>query len=60
VVPPRLVEENGFAARCSEGFEVHLGEEHDAHEWVDVPTALARLPFRGLREGVLRAAKALT
>ena len=27
-----------------------------AFEWVDVPTALARLPFRGLRETVRRAA----
>jgi lipoyl(octanoyl) transferase len=59
VVPPRLVEENGFAARCSEGLEVRLGDEHDAYEWVDVPTALARLPFQGLREGVRRAARAL-
>jgi lipoyl(octanoyl) transferase len=59
-VPPRLVEENGFGARCSEDFEPRLGDEHDAHEWVDIPTALARLPFRGLREGILRAAKALT
>jgi lipoyl(octanoyl) transferase len=58
-VPPRLVEENGFAARCSEGLEVQLGNEHDACEWVDVPTALARLPFQGLREGVRRAARAL-
>ena len=58
-VPPRLVEENGFATRCSEGLEVHLGDEHDAYEWVDVPTALARLPFQGLREGVRRAARAL-
>ncbi len=55
VVPPRLVEENAFAARCSDNFEIRLGDEHDAHEWVDVPTALARLPFRGLREGVQRA-----
>ncbi|WNG25968.1 lipoyl(octanoyl) transferase LipB [Cystobacter fuscus] len=54
-VPPRLVEENAFAARCDAGFEVRLGDEHDAFEWVDVPTALERLPFRGLREGVERA-----
>ncbi len=60
VVPPRLVEENGFAARCTSGFEARLGDEHDAYEWVDVPTALARLPFRGLREGVQRALRALT
>jgi len=40
-------------------FEVRLGEEHDAHEWVDVPTALSRLPFRGLKETVRRAARAL-
>jgi len=59
VVPPRLVEENGFAARCTADFEVRLGDEHDAHEWVDVPTALARLPFRGLREGVQRASRVL-
>jgi lipoyl(octanoyl) transferase len=59
VVPPRLVEENGFAARCPEGFEVRLGDEHDAFEWVDVPTALSRLPFRGLREVVARGARVL-
>ncbi len=58
-LPPRLVEENGFAARCTEGHEVRRGDEHDAHEWVDVPTALARLPFRGLKETVRRAAQAL-
>jgi lipoyl(octanoyl) transferase len=34
---------------------VRLGPEHDAFEWVDVPTALERLPFRGLRETVKRA-----
>ena len=54
-VPPRLVREHGFAARLPEGQEIRLGDEHDAREWVDVPTALARLPFRGLREGVQRA-----
>jgi lipoyl(octanoyl) transferase len=59
VVPPRLVEENAFAARCTDTFEVRLGDEHDAHEWVDVPTALSRLPFEGLREGVRRAVRAL-
>ncbi len=59
VVPPRLVQENGFAVRCPEGFQVQLGEEHDAFEWVDVPTALARLPFRGLREAVSRGLRAL-
>lgn len=54
-VPPRLVEENAFAARCPDAFDVRLGDEHDAHEWVDVPTALERLPFKGLREAVARA-----
>ncbi len=58
-VPPRLVEENGFAARCPEGLEVRLGDEHDAHEWLDVPAALSRLPFRGLQETVRRAARVL-
>ena len=54
-LPPRLVEENGFAVHCAPDAEVHLGPEHDAFEWVDVPTALQRLPFRGLRETVERA-----
>ena len=56
-VPPRLVEENAFAARCPDSFEVRLSDEHDAHEWVDVPTALERLPFKGLREAVGRAVR---
>jgi lipoyl(octanoyl) transferase len=55
-VPPRLVEEHGFAARCPDGYDVRLGDEHDAYEWVGVPAALERLPFQGLREGVRRAA----
>ena len=57
-LPPRLVEENGFAVHCAPDVEVRLGPEHDALEWVDVPTALARLPFRGLRETVKRAVAA--
>jgi lipoyl(octanoyl) transferase len=57
-LPPRLVEENGFAAHCAPDADIRLGPEHDAFEWVDVPTALARLPFRGLRETVRRAATA--
>jgi lipoyl(octanoyl) transferase len=55
LLPPKLVEENGFAVRCAPDAAVRLGPEHDAFEWVDVPTALERLPFRGLRETVKRA-----
>ncbi len=54
-LPPRLVEEHGFAVHCAPDAQVRLGPEHDSFEWVDVPTALARLPFRGLRETVRRA-----
>ncbi|RKI11442.1 lipoyl(octanoyl) transferase LipB [Corallococcus sp. AB030] len=57
VLPPKLVEEHGFAVHASPDTQVRLGPEHDAFEWVDVPTALARLPFRGLRETVTRALK---
>ncbi|MFB1478956.1 lipoyl(octanoyl) transferase LipB [Corallococcus sp. RDP092CA] len=57
-LPPRLVEEHGFAVRAAPDTQVRLGPEHDAFEWVDVPTALARLPFRGLRETVTRALRA--
>jgi lipoyl(octanoyl) transferase len=56
-VPPRLVEENGFAARCEDGFVFRLGDEHETAEWVDVPTALERLPFQGLRSAVQRAVR---
>jgi lipoyl(octanoyl) transferase len=57
-LPPRLVEENGFAVHRGTDADIRLGPEHDALEWVDVPTALARLPFRGLRETVKRAVAA--
>lgn len=56
-LPPRLVEEHGFAVHAALDAQVRLGPEHDAFEWVDVPTALERLPFRGLRETVARALK---
>ncbi|AEI67724.1 lipoyl(octanoyl) transferase LipB [Corallococcus macrosporus] len=54
-LPPRLVEEHGFAVQVPPDADVRLGAEHDTFEWVDVPTALERLPFRGLRETVKRA-----
>jgi lipoyl(octanoyl) transferase len=54
-LPPRLFEEHAFAVHCAPDAQVRLGPEHDAFEWVDVPTALQRLPFRGLRETVKRA-----
>jgi lipoyl(octanoyl) transferase len=57
ILPPMLMEETAFAAWCPEGQEVRLSPEHDAHEWVDVPTALERLEYRGLREGVKRAVR---
>jgi lipoyl(octanoyl) transferase len=55
LLPPRLVEETGFAAWCPEDQAVRLGSEHDAQEWLDVRSALERLPFGGLRETVKRA-----
>jgi len=58
VLPPKLVEEHGFCVHCAPDAEVRLGPEHDAFEWVDVTTALERLPFRGLRETVKRAVSA--
>ncbi len=54
-VPPRLVDERAFCVWLPENRAVRLGDEHDDHAWVDVPTALARLPFQGLREAVKRA-----
>ncbi|MCP3100850.1 lipoyl(octanoyl) transferase LipB [Myxococcus sp. K15C18031901] len=54
-LPPVLAEEHGFAAHVPPDAQVRLGPEHDAFEWVDVPTALERLPFRGLKETVRRA-----
>jgi len=55
LLPPRLAEETAFATWCPEGQEARLGPEHDAHEWLEAPAALQRLPFQGLREGVKRA-----
>ncbi|HET9449976.1 MAG TPA: lipoyl(octanoyl) transferase LipB, partial [Aggregicoccus sp.] len=55
-VPPRLVEESAFLARWPQGAEPRLGPEHDAAEWVGLEEAAARLPFKGLRETVRRAA----
>ncbi|XXF75129.1 lipoyl(octanoyl) transferase LipB [Myxococcaceae bacterium GXIMD 01537] len=57
-VPPKLVEESAFAVRVPWDAQPRLGSEHDAFEWVDVPAALERLPFQGLREAVLRAVAA--
>jgi lipoyl(octanoyl) transferase len=59
-LPPRLVEEQGFAVRLPPGAEVRLSpEEHDAAEWLPVPEALARLPFEGLRQTVRLGVQAL-
>ncbi|MBF5044141.1 lipoyl(octanoyl) transferase LipB [Aggregicoccus sp. 17bor-14] len=55
-VPPRLVEETAFCVRWPAGAEVRTGPEHAAFEWLRVPEALQRLPFKGLREAVRRAA----
>ncbi len=54
-LPPWLVEETAFAVNDPEGHPLRLGPEHEAHEWLDVNSALERLPFRGLREAVKRA-----
>jgi len=53
-LPPVLAQEHGFGVRAPPDSAVRLGPEHDAFEWVDVPTALERLPFRGLKETVRR------
>jgi lipoyl(octanoyl) transferase len=55
LLPPMLVEETAFAAWWPEGHEVRLSPEHDAYEWLDLPTAVKRLEYRGLREGAKRA-----
>jgi lipoyl(octanoyl) transferase len=55
ILPPMLVEETAFAAWLPEGHTVRIGSEHDAFEWLDAPSAMKRLEYRGLREGVKRA-----
>lgn len=54
-VPPQVVHETAFFARWPDGSAVWPGEEHQAHAWVALDEALARLPFKGLREGARRA-----
>jgi lipoyl(octanoyl) transferase len=57
-LPPRLVHETAFWARWPEGQEVRTGPEHQDHAWLPLGEALARLPFRGLKEGARRAVAA--
>jgi lipoyl(octanoyl) transferase len=58
-LPPRVLEETAFAARWPQGAEVRIDPaEHTAFEWVSVPEALARLPFKGLKVAVSRATSA--
>lgn len=51
-VPPRVARETGFVAVLPERRDPRLGEEHDAFEWVDRPTAMARVPFAGFRRAI--------
>jgi lipoyl(octanoyl) transferase len=55
ILPPMLVEETAFAARCPEDQQIRLSPEHDAYEWLEPRAALERLEYRGLREAVKRA-----
>lgn len=51
--PPRVVHETAFAAELRDAATVRLDpREHDEAEWVDVETALQRLPFEGLKRAV--------
>ena len=42
----------GFAAEVASDASVTLNEEHDACEWLDVESTLARFPWPGLRRAV--------
>ncbi len=55
LVPPRLVDESAFFVRVPSDAAIELSAEHDLFEWVSVSEAMARLPFKGLREAVRRA-----
>jgi lipoyl(octanoyl) transferase len=58
--PLRLVRETAFAARWPDGADVALdASEHDAFDWVPLPQAIERLPFKGLRVAAARAEAAL-
>jgi lipoyl(octanoyl) transferase len=54
--PPKLGREHAFVARV-ESKAPSLGDEHDAFEWVDLPTALERVPFAGFKRALALAAK---
>ena len=50
--PPRVAWETVHLARVPEGAAPRLSEEHDAWEWLELPAALARVPFAGFRAGL--------
>ena len=41
-----------FAARVAADAQVALNDEHDAYDWLDVESAIARFPWPGLRRAV--------
>lgn len=50
---PRVFREHAFVARAPVDAQVrHAPDEHDAAEWVDVATAISRVPHAGLVKGI--------
>jgi len=54
--PPRVAIETAYVALVSERANPRLSDEHDAFEWVDLATALGRVPFAGFKRALTRAA----
>jgi lipoyl(octanoyl) transferase len=56
--PPRVARETVHLARVPAGTLPRLSDEHDAAQWLELPEALARVPFAGLRAALRLAASA--
>lgn len=54
--PPRIATETAYAALVPERVSPRLSDEHDTFEWVDLATALSRVPFAGFKRALALAA----
>lgn len=54
---PRVARETAHVVSLASRIDPVLSEEHDAFEWVDLSTALSRVPFAGFRRALGLAAR---